>query len=676
MKNTFKAVLSAVLFLIPAFSLFSQTEETTGPRVPQTVADEYVNKGGLVYSKKTQGPNKLGEYTIFLKTFVTGEVSTEQRHIPSDIILVLDVSGSMSWRIGRDSDPAPGQNSRLDELKIAVKNFITQIEDDAEKNHVDSKIAIVKFAWPVYSPNETSLDEKDEATYYDRYYGHTTSVLKKFYSVSDNAQMLRDAVDDIDEQKYGATASDYGMRKAELLLNNLLNADDDETKNRVSNKIIVFFTDGEPQYSGSNTKAISERTITTAKTIKSTTAYTDPVTGKSATCKVYSIGLFTNPTTTVRTFMQRVSSNYPNATGMDYGEQGTDGSSSGGYYFEVSDADELKNAFETIGQDSASSSIDLGQSATAVDVVSQSFDIPYIKGEDGNLNTDVKVWTTPLVNITKGADNKDIYSFATTGWDPAGEEVELEVNPLTGEVSVTGFDYSANACAIVNKRPVGSQLIIEIPIKMDDNAVGGHGVATNGPGSGIKYKEKQPDGSFVDKLIKFDTPAINLPTNLEIKKEGLQEGESARFRIQRRAVDSTGAWEDYSTVFITNKKTNEGFSKDGTVKIIGLNPDYVYRIIEEEGWSWSYGGTTVTGLRYDPVTGDRTTVTDMTNGTAANNWNDNTVTSDKVNLNPITFTNKKKAVQVRHAESIVINDFKGASADAQAGHTENSKEQP
>ncbi len=658
-----------MVFLFSASSLFSQT---TGPRVPQTVQDVYVDKGGLVYSKQRQGPNADGEYTIYLKTFVTGTVTQEEKHIPSDIILVLDVSGSMAWRIGYDQDPGYGENSRLDELKIAVKNFITQIEDDAEENHVDSKIAIVKFAWPVYSPNETSLDEKDEATYYGGYYGHTTSVLKKFYSVSDNAQMLRDAVDDIDEHEYGATASDYGMRKAELLLNNLLNAD--ETKNRVSNKIIVFFTDGQPQYSGSTTKTISETTIQTARRIKSTTAYTDPVTGKSATCKVYSIGLFTSTTSTstVRTFMHRVSSNYPNASGMDNGESGS-GSTSAGYYFEVADASQLKKAFETIGQDSASSSIDLGQSATAVDVVSQSFDIPYIKGEDGKLNTDVKVWTTPLVNITKGADNKDIYSFATTGWDPAGEEVELEVDPLTGEVSVTGFDYSANACAIVNNRPVGSQLIIEIPIMMDDDAVGGMAIETNGPGSGIHYFVEE-DGQQVEKVITFDSPTINLPVNLEIEKVGLEKGESAKFRIQRKKATDT-AWADYTTVFVTKKKDNTGFSKNSTVKIVGLDPEYVYRIIEDEGWSWSYGGTTVTGKRYDPDTGEESQVTTMSNGTAANNWNDNTVLSTSVNLNPITFTNKKKDAQVRYAESIVINNYKGVTEET-AGHTENSKEQP
>lgn len=751
MKNTFKAVLSAVLFLIPAFSLFSQT---TGPRVPQTVADEYVNKGGLVYSKKTQGPNSAGEYTIFLKTFVTGTVTTEQVSIPSDIVLVLDVSGSMNESMNQNTQYVSAgrknwsyqeiknsttqyyyksnsnyyqvyaaedynainyftgrqvgnlaynslnaelytiKDTRLDALKEAVEYFINQIAADATEHGYDNNIAIVKFSSNTYAPkqddedakvtDETSMAEGDDSFadikqgYIPNWHANYTQIVKGFKSATSSKAELISAVNGLHAS--GATAADFGMRKAELLIKSLYNKKDDETNElvpqRTSNKIVVLFTDGDPTYVSSFDPSVATKTIVTAKKIKDLTAFDDESTGKSSTAKVYTIGTFSgtpNQNTTGR-YMQRVSSNYPYATGMA-DDQGGSGSDNGGYYFLADNKEKLIDAFETIGSDAASASIDLGSSATAVDVVSQSFDIPYVVDSEGNINTDVKVWKAPLSNITTGSDNKPVYTFPTTNLQPA-TEVKLVVAPQTGTVSATGFDYTANACAMVNGRPIGNQLIIEIPIKMDDNAVGGHGVATNGPGSGIRYKEKQEDGSYVDKLITFDTPAINLPTNLEIKKEGLQEGESARFRIQRRAVDSTGAWEDYSTVFITNKKTNEGFSKDGTVKIIGLHPDYVYRIIEEEGWSWSYGGTTVTGLRYDPNTGDRTTVTDMTNGTAANNWNDNTVTSDKVNLNPITFTNKKKAVQVRHAESIVINDFKGASADAQAGHTENSKEQP
>lgn len=749
MKNIVKAVLPVVVFLLSASSLFAQRE-------PQTVQDVYVDKGGLVYSKQRQGPNADGEYTIYLKTFVTGTVTTEQVSIPSDIILVLDVSGSMNESMNQNTQYVSAgrknwsyqeiknsttqyyyksnsnyyqvyaaedynainyftgrqvgtlaynslnaelytiKDTRLDALKEAVEYFINQIAADATEHGYDNNIAIVKFSSNTYAPkqddedaevtDETSMAEGDDSFadikqgYIPNWHANYTQIVKGFKSATSSKAELISAVNGLHAS--GATAADFGMRKAELLIKSLYNKDDETNElvpQRTSNKIVVLFTDGDPTHGSSFDPSVATTTIVTAKKIKDLTAFDDESTGKSSTAKVYTIGTFSgtpNQNTTGR-YMQRVSSNYPYATGMG-DDQGGDGSDIGGYYFLADNKEKLIDAFETIGSDAASASIELGESATCVDVVSQSFDIPYytddegkpITDDQGNIKTDVKVWTTPLVKIT--SDNQ--YIFARTGWQPAA--VTLTVDPVNaGSVSVEGFDYAENACAMVNGKAQGNQLIIEIPIKMDDTAVGGQNVATNGPGSGIHYYVEE-DGQKVEKVITFDSPTINLPVNLEIEKIGLEKGESAKFRIQRKKATET-AWSDYTTVFVTKKEDNTGFSKNSTVKIVGLDPEYVYRIIEDEGWSWSYGGTTVTGKRYDPDTGEESQVTDMSNGTAASGYSDNTVISNRVNLNPITFTNKKKNAQVRYAESIVINNFKNTSSEeATAGETVNSKEQP
>ena len=197
MKNIVKRILSLVALFVPACCLFAQ--ET------QTVPDDYIDKGGLVYSKQVQGPNSKGEYTIFLKSYVTGTVTEQTTHIPSDIILVLDVSGSMdydmysgeektwttsdinsgtyyylyngnyyqvytsgntiryyrgnSWRNlstnGSYTGTLYSRGTRMDALQDAVKYFITQIKNDADANNVDNQIAIVKFA------SATFYDGKD-----------------------------------------------------------------------------------------------------------------------------------------------------------------------------------------------------------------------------------------------------------------------------------------------------------------------------------------------------------------------------------------------------------------------------------------------------------------------------------------------------------------------------------
>ena len=747
MKNIVKRILSLVALFVPACCLFAQ--ET------QTVPDDYIDKGGLVYSKQVQGPNSKGEYTIFLKSYVTGTVTEQTTHIPSDIILVLDVSGSMdydmysgeektwttsdinsgtyyylyngnyyqvytsgntiryyrgnSWRNlstnGSYTGTLYSRGTRMDALQDAVKYFITQIKNDADANNVDNQIAIVKFAsatfydgkdleqetsttatgnhkYSSYHSNSGSMMEYGANNFDNSDYYNVTEIVKGFTPASSGESTLKTAVDQL--RPGGTTAADYGIKEAQLLLNTLYT---NNTPNRVSNKMVVFFTDGDPTHSSSFSSTVATATITASKDIKAKTAYTytNTETGEvtSDKVKVYTIGTFTNPneSTTLR-YMQRVSSNYPDATGMGPNDGG-DGSDSGGYYFQASNAEQLKNAFATISSDAASSDIDLGTSSTVVDVVSKSFALP--SGTDAST---VQIWTSECNG--RGTDGKFTFK-AQSNWqnitNNPGVTLVSGTEDEPNKVTVSGFDFSANMCARnLDGTYRGKELILEIPVVMDKEAVGGHGVGTNGPGSGISYIDKNGNPG----LIEFDTPDVSLPINLHIRKEGLKLGESARFTIQRmwngKAEDipqgmSANTWQNYTTVFVTRRSNNTETGENAPiVKIVGLHPDFLYRI-KEEGWSWSYGVTSVTGKKYDPATEEETTVT-MQNGTAAD-WSDNTVVSNMINLNPFIFVNAKKDVEttvitVRHAESIVRNDFGTAAAGGAAttGATVNSKEQP
>lgn len=64
-------------------------------------ADDLPAGSGMKYSK-TATANKDGSYTITLEAFATGSqtTSTETKDVPTDIILVLDQSGSMNDRMG------------------------------------------------------------------------------------------------------------------------------------------------------------------------------------------------------------------------------------------------------------------------------------------------------------------------------------------------------------------------------------------------------------------------------------------------------------------------------------------------------------------------------------------------------------------------------------------------
>jgi len=90
MKHTFKYIL----FISALFS-FCMTSYA------QDVRDTYHNEGkGVATDKQVSGPNDDGSYTITLETFATGESVSITKSLPADIVLVLDLSQSMTENYG------------------------------------------------------------------------------------------------------------------------------------------------------------------------------------------------------------------------------------------------------------------------------------------------------------------------------------------------------------------------------------------------------------------------------------------------------------------------------------------------------------------------------------------------------------------------------------------------
>ena len=79
MKNTFKYIAFGIALLASSLALNAQT---------------YHEEGGMKTSKTVTGPVN-GYYTISLESFATGETTVTETATPVDIVLVLDVSGSM-----------------------------------------------------------------------------------------------------------------------------------------------------------------------------------------------------------------------------------------------------------------------------------------------------------------------------------------------------------------------------------------------------------------------------------------------------------------------------------------------------------------------------------------------------------------------------------------------------
>lgn len=276
--------------------------------------------------EKTVTANGDGTYKVALnvtgaKSAGTGEIVTNQ---PLDIVLVLDVSGSMAEKI------AWNQPTKIDSLKTAVNNFIKATADENAKitdQSQQNRIALVKFAG-------TASDNVGNDTYWDYRWGQRYNNSQIVTNLTSNLNGLTSTVDSLNAA--GATQADYGFQKARVALQNARTD---------AKKVIIFFTDGQPTSSNEFEKSVANETVRNAKALK------------DAGATVYSIGVFgdANPNNTstnwnnrFNAYMHAVSSNYPNATAWNRLSNRADNSS---YYKAATDADQLNNIFESIRQE-------------------------------------------------------------------------------------------------------------------------------------------------------------------------------------------------------------------------------------------------------------------------------------------------------------------------------------
>lgn len=305
----------------------------------KTVSDGEISKNGVTISKEN-GADFLTALTASSSTSNLSDTATT----PLDIVLVLDVSGSMDDAMGGGDD-----TKRIAALKSAANSFIDEVAvqnaavKDAAKQH---QVAIVKFAG-----NKT--DKVGNDTYRDGGYSYNYSqVMKTLAPCTDETKdAFSDQVNAI--KPAGATNAAAGLELAKGQISGRSDA----------KKVVIFFTDGAPTTQSSFSPDVASSAVGNAKDMK------------DAGAVVYSIGTFQSAdpakypnaqgVSNENKFMHAVSSNYPSATysyektSLWWGEykwsfgdraKGSDGKDAA-FYKSATNADELKRVFVDLSKE-------------------------------------------------------------------------------------------------------------------------------------------------------------------------------------------------------------------------------------------------------------------------------------------------------------------------------------
>ena len=360
--------------------------------------------------------------------------------------------------------------TKLDAMKIAAKHFIDSAVASSDPNH-PNRIAIVSYATKATTVMELT-------------------------DVTTGAQALKDAIDGLKAD--GGTHSNLGLQNAQEILTGDTNK-----------KVAIMFTDGEPGLHGD----WDDESLSTANNaIKTSKAM------KTADVTVYTVGCFSDSLhneTKTDTYMNYVSSNYPDAASMTDAGSGRDTEKD--CYTAVTTSSELNKVFDKIAQETGGASYTLKSAAVMQDVVSQYFDFP-----EGFKTSDIEVYTQKY----KGGDQtKD------SSWDEKVPlaDANITVNTESKTVSVSNFDYTANWVGSHSGKPDGKKLVLEIPIK--DNGIGTNWQETNAADSAIFSDGK--------KVAEFHSPKVYFPYYQVAHVQGSAVVKTDKYRVEPNSENVT-----------------------------------------------------------------------------------------------------------------------------------------
>lgn len=500
---------------------------------------------------------------LTLEAYVTGESQTQIVAQPVDIALVLDVSGSMDYYITVGSgttvlsmlDTKYGGAEGMYEMRIAdalgvtrwydmrYRNGVWQYKsilsgwvnligsgyEDNVKNTRITKLNALKIATKHFIDSANASSESTDPNQIAIVsYANKATTVKELTAVNTaGATALKSAIDSLDAN--GSTAADYGMQRAKDVLNK--SADGHK-------KVVIMFTDGEPNHGSGFVDTVATDTIKAAYDLKHSGA------------TVFSVGVFSSSVDSkVYPYMNLVSSNYPDAQSFNANADAT----VHGYFMTSDNSADLTNIFQTISQEVGGASVTLTETTVLKDTISDYFNLD--ESVDGSRKIEVHTETCTAID----ADGNP------TAWSNDNNPNQYKADVVGKTITVTGFDYSANWVGSHNGQPGGKKIVLRIPIKPIDEKCWGLGLPTNDAGNSGVYV----DGKSV---APFPVPTVDYPyyeiVHVKQNADGTLSytGDKTKASINPENLDVTNRVriEDASATVDLTKKVPNGYLYGGS----------------------------------------------------------------------------------------------------------------
>lgn len=602
---------------------------------------------GLVINK-TATANDDGTYNIKLEAYTTGSVSTTESTKPTDIVLVLDQSGSMDDDMTTYKYTAvyPGNNHNGKYYVKYRDSYITVTWCSECNAWTDG----CSHAWWIFDNPGTKYTPKTSASdtasghvqFYSR--GGATTVkrldaLKKAVKnfAADVAEKAKgpDGIlgtdDDVNhriavvgfasgnpsnrlyynsEIFVGANQYQYNRLTSQNYLDAMQSMDTKTGVDNIGKSINALDAEGATYTNLGLEMAngiLAANPVADNSRNRIVVVFTDGQPGRSGYDSSVANAAINQAATTKNTYNATVYTVgiFDNADATSAGKQnGTDAeksnwfmqnmSSNNGtpqdpsYYLSASDAETLNTIFQKISGQISESKIDLGSQTVIKDTVTKYFDMP----------TDASKVSVKSYDCTGVADGKPTWSETGTVINNA-----VTLDPSNNSVNVTGFDFNANYVTEKGRDEndpkqagdfYGRKLVIEFTVTAKDGFVGGNSVPTNGSDSGVYDK----DGKEV---ATFDVPQVNVPikSELAVNNKVIYEGGSADVSGLYNAAD-TSSWK-YDFVNVSYEVKNGDTAVTGSV-----SPADCTGYTVKATFSPKYDGKNADGKINDDVTVDGT----------------------------------------------------------------------